>query len=250
MQLDLVTTAFPDPPALDTAISRVILDQVAAGKRNATFRLHRPPEIVAFGRHDVIQPGYGKAVSAARHHGFEAIERLAGGRAAVFHHQTLAFSWASPEPEPLSRISERFTDTTSVLLDAFRELGLDARVGEVSGEYCPGRFSINIGGRSKVAGVGQRLVRGAAHVGGVIVCAGHQRINQVLEPVYDALDLSFDPSATGSIAEFVPVDVEAVARSVITALGIRHDIRPVELDESTRRAGLLLMHEHLAQPTA
>ena len=36
-------------------------------------------------------------------------------------------------------------------------------------------------------GVGQRLVRGAAHVGGVVVVDQGDRIRDVLLPVYDAL---------------------------------------------------------------
>ena len=40
---------------------------------------------------------------------------------------------------------------------ALQRLGLDARLGELAGEYCPGEFSVNLAGRSKVMGVGQRV---------------------------------------------------------------------------------------------
>lgn len=33
----------------------------------------------------------------------------------------------------------------------------EARVGQVDGEYCPGEFSINVGGRAKVVGSAQRV---------------------------------------------------------------------------------------------
>jgi len=33
---------------------------------------------------------------------------------------------------------------------AFRRLGVDARVGEVSGEYCPGAHSVNARGATKL----------------------------------------------------------------------------------------------------
>ena len=52
---------------------------------------------------------------------------------------------------------------------ALCSLGVDARIGEVAGEYCPGKYSVNARGATKIMGVGQRLARHAAHVGGVIV---------------------------------------------------------------------------------
>ena len=42
---------------------------------------------------DRARPGFREAVAAARSGGWEAILRLAGGRAAVFHRETIAFAW-------------------------------------------------------------------------------------------------------------------------------------------------------------
>ena len=53
-------------------------------------------------------------------------------------------------------------------------------------------------------GVGQRLVPGGVHVGGVIVVDGSDRVNGVLTPVYGALGLDWRPEATGSVADEVP----------------------------------------------
>ena len=60
--------------------------------------------------------------------------------------------------------------------DSFRRLGVDARVGEIPGEYCPGAYSVNARGVKKLMGVGQRLVPSAAHVGGVVVVNGANRV--------------------------------------------------------------------------
>ena len=86
--LRVVLDSLPDDPALDTAVSRALLERVAAGELPETLRLARPGPMVAFGKLDVVGPGYREAVAAARAGGFEAIERLAGGRAAVFHEGT------------------------------------------------------------------------------------------------------------------------------------------------------------------
>jgi octanoyl-[GcvH]:protein N-octanoyltransferase len=218
--------SFTDRPARDTAVSRAVLLGVGAGEEPETFRLHRTADLVAFGPHDRVAPGYARAVAAARAHGFGAIERLAGGRAAVFHAGTLAFSWAIPDPEPTAGIRTRFAELADLVVTAFRSLGLDARVGEVAGEYCPGEWSVNARGAVKLMGVGQRLVRGAAHVGGVIVVTDAARIRDVLVPVYDALDLEWDPTTAGSIEDELhrPVPLSEVAAAVRAELARRREV--------------------------
>jgi hypothetical protein len=75
--LTLIRESVPGP--LDVAISHSILAAVSEGEIGATLRLHLPGALVAFGRADRVTPGYPAAVRAARAHGFEAVERLAGG---------------------------------------------------------------------------------------------------------------------------------------------------------------------------
>src|SRR3954451_25488501 len=99
-EIELVRKAITDRPALDTAISRAILERVAAGELPETMRLARPGAMVAFGKQDVKAAGYAAAADAARAQGFEAVRRLAGGRAAVFHEGTVAFAHAAPDPMP------------------------------------------------------------------------------------------------------------------------------------------------------
>jgi octanoyl-[GcvH]:protein N-octanoyltransferase len=107
-------------------------------------------------------------------------------------------------PEPKTGINERFEAVASLMVDAFVSLGVDARIGEIAGEYCPGRWSVNVAGKVKVMGVGQRLVRGAAHIGGVVVVDDAERIRDVLIPVYRALGLDWDPRTAGSLADRSP----------------------------------------------
>lgn len=211
--LTLIRESRPGP--LDVAISHSILSAVSSGDLGPTLRLHVPGALVAFGRADRVAPGYPAAVRAARAHGFEAVERLAGGRAAVFHETTIAFSLALPEPEPKAGITERFQLVSQLMVDAFEALGVDARVGELPGEYCPGSWSVNVAGKVKVMGVGQRLVRRAAHVGGVVVVDEGDRIRDVLIPVYRALGLDWDPRTAGSLADRSPgLTVDLVMKSI------------------------------------
>ncbi len=228
--------SFADRPARDTAVTRALLSRVATGEEPETLRLHRPTAVVAFGPHDRIAPGYHRAIAAARSAGFGAIERLAGGRAAVFHEQTIAFAWTIPSPDPPAGIRQRFDEMSQIVADALSRLGIDARIGEVSGEYCPGEWSVNARGETKIMGVGQRLVRGAAHVGGVIVVDDSARVRDVLVPVYAELGLDWRPSSVGSVADEVGSGAsasgtssvlslhEAVATAIVAELSLRHEL--------------------------
>jgi octanoyl-[GcvH]:protein N-octanoyltransferase len=249
--LRYVEDSFPEDPALDTAVSRALMLRVAAGELPETLRLARPGPIVAFGKRDVIGAGYPHAVRAAREAGFEAIERLAGGRAAVFHEQTIFFGHAVPDSDPRSHVTARFEATAELMAEAFASLGVDARVGEVDGEYCPGEHSVNAAGERKLMGVGQRLVSGGVHVGGVIVVAEADRVNGVLVPVYEALGLAWRPDATGAVADEAPggVSWEDVASAVRGQYERRYDLEPAELDETTLELARRLAPEHLTPET-
>jgi hypothetical protein len=59
---------------------------------------------------------------------------------------------------------------------------------------------VNLDGAHKVMGVGQRLIAGAAHVGGVVVVDDAEAINRVLAPVYGELAIDWDPAATGALS--------------------------------------------------
>jgi lipoate-protein ligase A len=135
---------------------------------------------------------------------------------------------------------------SGVVATAFKSLGLDARVGEIPGEYCPGEWSVNIGGRVKVMGVGQRLVRGAAHIGGVVVVDGARDIRNVLIPVYRALKLDWDPRTAGALADRSPgLDNKKVTKAIIAALSERYDVHRGELPDQVIQEAKTLLPGHL-----
>jgi octanoyl-[GcvH]:protein N-octanoyltransferase len=239
----LVSHAFTDRPAYDTAVSRAILERVARDELPDTVRIARPGAMVAFGKQDVSSPGYAKAAAAARDHGFDAVKRLAGGRAAVFHEQTVAFAWARRNADPWPGTHDRFREVAAAITRALQALGVDARTGEVPGEYCPGEYSINARGRTKLVGIGQRIIKGASHIGGVIVVGDSARIGDVLIPVYDALGLAWDPDTSGSIEDEIgPVAFEDIAAA------IRAELPPLTeatLDDATLALAEALEPQHL-----
>jgi lipoate-protein ligase A len=131
------------------------------------------------------------------------------------------------------------------MAEAFRSLGVDARVGEVPGEYCPGAHSVNARGAVKVMGVGQRVVRRAAHVGGVIVVGGADRVRDVLVPVYEALELRWDPGTAGSLRDEVPgVTWEDAGRAVEDAFSARFQLVGSDIDDETVALARTLEPQH------
>jgi lipoate-protein ligase A len=243
--LNLIRRSFPERSELSTAVSRAILIRVAAGELGPTARLHRPPREVAFGRQDVASPGYAAATAAARAAGYDAVERLAGGRAALFHEGTFAFTRAYPDPEAPRRTYERFEEMAEVVTAALKRLGVDSRVGEVPGEYCPGAYSVNSRGERKLAGIGQRMIRGGAHVGGVVVVSGEAELRRVLSPVYDALELDWRPETAGSVAAELgrEISVDDAIEAMVAELGARETIEEVDVDAETLALAQRLLTE-------
>ena len=221
--------------------------RVAAGELPETLRVARPRRMVAFGKQDAVASGYADAVSAARRQGFDAVLRLAGGRAAVFHEGTIGLAHAVPEPSPRVGIRQRFESTAERFTRALGALGVDARVGEVPGEYCPGTYSVSARGESKLAGIGQRLIAGAAHVGSVVVVSDAARVRDVLLPVYAALGLDWDPATTGEVAsEATGVTWERVRDVLLAEYAREYELVPAELDERTLELAHSLAAEHRA----
>jgi lipoate-protein ligase A len=244
-RLRLLTDSFSDDPALDAAVSRALMFRVAAGELPETLRIAHPGTTVAFAKRDAVAPGYEDAVRAAREHGFEATLRLAGGRAAVFHDGTMEIGHAIPDEEPRAGIHDRFRATAGRLAGALARLGVDARVGEVDGEYCPGRYSVNARGAVKLAGIGQRVVGGGSHTGVVLVVDGEERINAVLEPVYSALGLDWNPAASGSVRTEAPgADWAAVRDAIATEYGREYELVEDSVDEETLELARGLAGEH------
>jgi octanoyl-[GcvH]:protein N-octanoyltransferase len=248
LALRLIRRGFARRPAYGTAVSEAILHRVAAGELPATLRLHRPARELAFAKQDRAAPGFQGAVEAAREAGFEPVVRLAGGRAAVFHEGTLALAWSCPDPKATRHTHDRFRLLAEILAEALRGLGVDARIGEVPGEYCPGAWSVNARGVVKLAGIGQRIVRGGAHLGAVIVASDAALVRAALEPVYAALELDWDPRTAGSVADEIgEAGVDEVEDALLAAFGERFELIESEIDEPTLELAAGLEAEHRAE---
>lgn len=227
-----------------------MLRSVAAGERGDSLRLYAPDAALLFSSLDARRPGYERAVELARAAGFEPVTRLAGGHAAVFLPASMAFAWATADPDAHLHIQPRFERLTGWVVAALRRLGLDARLGELPGEYCPGEYSVNLAGRLKVMGVGQRVIRGGAHVGGVLTVGQTDALREVLIPIYEALDLPFRPETAGGVADLAPgLEPEDVIDAIAAVLrddGI--ELVPARFDASIETAAERLAPLHGPKP--
>ncbi|HKH13050.1 MAG TPA: hypothetical protein VKA47_00170 [Solirubrobacterales bacterium] len=236
---------FESPAARGTAVARAVLIRVAAGELPATFRLHRPGRILAFSKQDAASSEFPAAVRAARAAGFAPVVRLAGGRAAVYHERTLALSWAVPDRHPPARTEARFRELAELLSTALGDLGVSAGVGEIPGEYCPGAWTVNARGATKLVGTGQRLIAGAAHRGAVIVVGDSGLARDVLVPVYDALGLQWDPATAGSIEDEIgAVAMARVEEAILARLAERYELTDVAIDSATLALADRLESDH------
>jgi len=231
VRLLVVRESVSRPPALEVAVAHALLERPAPGP---VLRLYRPAPTLAFGRLDALRDGYGAAVEAARSHGFEPVLRAPGGHAVAYHDGCLGVDEVVPDPDPIAGMRDRFAVSGEVLAEALRSVGVDSRVGRVPREFCPGDFTVNARGRVKLVGTAQRVTRRGSLLAGSIAVTGAPALRAVLDDVYRALGLDWDPATMAAVEDEVPgVGLDAVERAVLAAYGERHELVEWTLDDAT-----------------
>ncbi|MBX0295623.1 lipoyl protein ligase domain-containing protein [Haloarcula nitratireducens] len=196
----------------DYARTRELADR-AADDGTPALRVWTPHRQIAFGRRDRRAEGYDRARAAATERGYATLERSVGGRAVAYTGNTVAFALAEPTADGRSSIGARYDRVTAAVRRALADVGVEAREGEPPDSFCPGTHSLQADG--KLVGVAQRVRQRVALTAGIVVVRDHAAIAAVLDPVYDALDVPFDPDSVGSVARAGGVgDSEAVVAAL------------------------------------
>lgn len=190
-------------PAEDLDYAVTLLRAVQEGALPGPLvRVYRPEPTVSFGQRDVRLPDFGRAQQISRSHGFAPVVRRAGGRAAAYHRGSLVVDHLQAEPDAAFGSRARFQAFAGLYTQVLRTAGVDAAVGEIPGEYCPGEFSVHAwragAGPVKVIGTAQRAVAGAWLFSSSWVIQDPCPVRQVLEGVYEALGLDWDPRTAGA----------------------------------------------------
>jgi lipoate-protein ligase A len=195
-------------PTTDREATAAMVDRTA-DTGEPGFRAWTPHRQVAFGRRDAAESGYEAARRHAERHGFPAVQRSVGGRAVAYTGTTVAFARSVPVPDIRTGLDDRYEAAVDGVCRALERIGVHPERGEPPATFCPGDHSVQADG--KIAGIAQRVRRGAALVAGVVVVADHDAIAAVLDDVYPALGVPFDPESVGSVARAGgPADPAAV----------------------------------------
>jgi octanoyl-[GcvH]:protein N-octanoyltransferase len=213
----LIREGFPDRPVRDMAASHALLLRVADRSRGPAARVYEPGPTVAFSKLDSHAEGFGAASEAARAHGFEPVIRLGGGHAAAYGAGCLILEAVVAHDSVLEGLHDRYARATTWLEAALRGLGAPVAVGALEGEYCAGAHSLHAGG-VKVAGISQRVVKGAALTSAVVLVDAGPAIRAVLVDTYRALEIDWRPATAGSLADVAPMPpLDTVARALAPA---------------------------------
>ena len=244
----------PGDAALDVGLSHALLRD-AADRGLEALRVWIPPPALSFGRLDLLSPRRDDAIVVARESGLQPVRRLAGGRAAAIGPGTVCVGWAVPSPE-MSGMQRRYETLAGVIVAALARLGVAARVGELPGEWCPGAWSLLVGGvhtgeidgaEVKVGGLAQRVIKGGAWAEAVVVvsCDAAQ-LAGALDRVQRALDVAWDPATLGHLsAAAAGVTPALVREALIGRLSASRPLRRASLTPAiwSRAEDLRRLHE-------
>lgn len=227
----------------DREVSRRLLSLASAGE--PAVHVWRPHRQVAFGRRDRRLEGYDLAHDRAREHGFPPVERDVGGRAVAYDGTTtLAFARAEPVADFRRGTDERYDRIASALERALESLPGDLQPvrDEPDASFCPGTHSLSLatadGHPRKVAGVAQRVRQDAAVVAGILLVDGRAELAGVLEPVYEALDVPFDPETVGTVADAGGPAAPSVVRGSLEAALVGDDRDDLTIESIAETGGL------------
>ncbi|GAB7005447.1 hypothetical protein JCM18899A_29200 [Nocardioides sp. AN3] len=231
--------------ATELAIAHALVRRASAGEVSEALHVYRPSgPAVVFGRRDTRLPGFPDALRAARDAGFEPAVRAVGGRAVAYTANALVIDHVRHEPDAGAGLDDRFVGQGAAIAAVLRELGVDARVGAVPGEYCPGAHSVNARGVAKLVGTAQRVVRDAWLFSTLVTIGDEVVLRPVLEQVYSCLDLPFDPASVGAVqAEAPGVDAARLEEVLLETHGTGSQAA-VPLDAATVSLAHDLVGQH------
>ncbi len=231
------------------ATTHALLRLAAQGRHGGALRVYSPmAPVVVFGRRDTRLAGFRAAVRAAERAGFDTAVRAVGGRVVAYTQNAVVADVIRHDSQAADNLDRRFMAYGERLATALRALGVEAQLGAVPGEYCPGAHSVNARAIVKLVGTAQRVVKNAWLFSSLVIVDDADRLREVLTDVHGHLDLPFKASSVGSVRGENPAlsltEVElAVARVWDEGWQFRSDV-PAALDPSLRELALTLEPGH------
>jgi octanoyl-[GcvH]:protein N-octanoyltransferase len=206
-------------------------------------RVHVPSRpVVAFSVRDLRSPHIVRATQVARAHGFETVVRSPGGRMVAYDGGAVVVDHVVRSASRKGTSRDIFEESARAHASVLRSLtDVDIRVGELEGEFCPGEFSINAAGISKVVGSAQRITGSAWLFSTVVLVRMSESLRRIIETVSAELGYPLKSSTISGLADFdSTLTTTAVARALgedyRARLGLSDGTLPDELVEHARTA--------------
>jgi octanoyl-[GcvH]:protein N-octanoyltransferase len=215
------TTGVRAQALADVTASALIL-RLRGPHSSDVVRVYRPQPTLALSARDLRSPGAAQAAALALQRGFTPIVRSAGGRMVAYDSGSVVIDHVQPI-QSLKDTHSTFETNAENWVRLLRDLGpIDARVGEVHGEYCPGEFSINVGGVTKVIGSAQRMTRSGSLFSTVVQVRMSKAVRTMLLEASRVLGYQLRESTIGGLTDYSSV---LTPEGVTTALREDHASR-------------------------
>lgn len=160
---------------------------------------------VAFSSRDLRRPGILAATELARSAGFETVVRSPGGQMVAYDSGAVVIDHVTWSSGLRQAGGATFAANAATHAGVLRALGdIDARVGAVEGEYCPGEFSINVAGRTKVVGSAQRITGTGSLFSTVVQVSVSAEVRAVIAAVSDALGYELRAESVAGLTDYEP----------------------------------------------
>lgn len=206
------------PPEDGFGLQQALLEEVASGSRGAAALMWTTSSrYIGATRPETRLPGFGEAARSAEQAGFPVLIRNSGGGAVAANEGSISFSLTFPVRDMRRDLYARYDEGAALIVDAMQRVGIAAEPGEVEGEFCPGAYSVRTGGPNgtKIAGLAQRVVRGAARMEALVLVSNTAELRRVLEGFYGSLGLPLRPESLGDLPG---TDVDGVIRALSQTL--------------------------------
>ncbi|MCZ4499993.1 MAG: hypothetical protein JWQ74_2548 [Marmoricola sp.] len=160
---------------------------------------------VAFSARDLRSPGIAAATTLARDAGFGTVVRSPGGQMVAYDAGAVVIDHLDRTAGLDAAGGDVFRRNAEAHVAVLHRLGLSgARIGAVEGEYCPGEFSVNVAGRTKVIGSAQRVTGGGTLFSTVVQVVMSERVRAVIVAVSDALGYDLREDTVAGIGDHLP----------------------------------------------
>jgi len=182
--------------------TKELIEQVQLGLiKNAVVRAYQPLPTAAFSRRETFLPGFANAVEVAQQVGYAPAIRLTGGRCVVYDQNSVVLDVVFSETNRKKTSEEHFIAFADWFVNHLQQFGLDARVGQLDGEYCPGPYSVNASGEIKIVGVAQRVLIGARLISSVIQISDAEKPRWAMTEINQAMGFAWRSETFGAVED-------------------------------------------------